>query len=81
MKCSKFEKQPSENVMKMLILWVLHMTQSTNAGVRKRNIQTRLQRLFHTECDCNMYTTVYKALFQFIYVTHFLIDQPLLEVL
>lgn len=35
--------------------------------------------LFHTECDCNMYTTVYKALFQSISVTDFLIDQPLLE--
>lgn len=34
---------------------------------------------FHTECDCNMYTTVYKALFQSISVTDFLIDQPLLE--
>lgn len=35
--------------------------------------------LFHTECDCNMYTTVYKALFQSISVTDFLIDQQLLE--
>lgn len=35
--------------------------------------------LFYTECDCNMYTTVYKALFQSISVTDFLIDQPLLE--
>lgn len=25
-KQGKFEKQPSENVMKMPVLWVLHMT-------------------------------------------------------
>lgn len=63
----------------MPVLWVLHMTQSTNAGERKRNIQTCSQGQFHTECDCNMYTTVYKALFQSISVTDLLIDQPLLE--
>lgn len=45
-KQGKFEKQPSENVMKMPMLWVLHMTQSTNAGERKRNIQTCSQRQF-----------------------------------
>lgn len=38
-KQGKFKKQPSENVMKMPVLWALHMTQSTIAGERKRNIQ------------------------------------------
>lgn len=35
--------------------------------------------LFHTEWNYNMYTTVYKALFQSVSITNFLIDQPLLE--
>lgn len=42
-KYGKFEKQPSENIMKM---WVLHMTQSTSAGERGKEIFRRLQRQF-----------------------------------
>lgn len=75
-KQGKFENQPSENVMKMPMLWVLHMTQSTSAGEKGKEIFEHVYKdnLFHTELDCNMHTIVFKGVLHSISVTERFFD-------
>lgn len=56
-KQGKSEKQPSENVMKMPMLWVLHMTQTTCAGEGGKELFKHVYKdnLFHTKLGCNIY--------------------------
>lgn len=51
--------------MKMPMLWVLHMIQTTCAGERGKEIFKHVYKdnLFHTELDCDICTIVFKAPF------------------
>lgn len=62
--------------MKMPMLWVTHMTQSTSAGEKGKEIFKHVYKdnLFHTELNCNMYTIVFNVLFQSISVTERFFD-------